>query len=187
MSDVKIYRYVLQSIKGEGWAKVILASDGYFSACSDYGNYAFIWTHPGMEFRRFVAQLVGQSDYVVKKLCSGRADMHEYDGEATACDIRKTILEARRCRAWSKERARREWDLVSDMEVEDFREGFARWYDHTQIDEAYEYMRERPNAQCMAFCEHVMPRLAAAIREELAQEDSAQGPSLAEAIDGGAV
>lgn len=61
MSNATLRRYALPSVKGEGWAIIVIGSDGYFSTVSDWGNYAYLWTHPGCEFRHFLAGL--DADY----------------------------------------------------------------------------------------------------------------------------
>jgi hypothetical protein len=39
-----IRRYDLLSIKGEGWAHIVIDTEiGFFAAVSDFGNYAFAW------------------------------------------------------------------------------------------------------------------------------------------------
>lgn len=63
--------YKLPSIKGEGWAHISLNTEtGFFATVSDWGNYAYIWTAPGGEFRAFLMGL--QPDYLYGKLMMGR-------------------------------------------------------------------------------------------------------------------
>ena len=45
-------RYSLPSIKGEGYAEIVLdTSDGYFSTISDFGNYCYHWHNHGYQVR----------------------------------------------------------------------------------------------------------------------------------------
>lgn len=64
-----VWQYDFPSVNGEAWGTFILRSDGYFSAVTDFGNYAHRWYHHGRDdFREFVLG-VGP-DYVVSKLTS---------------------------------------------------------------------------------------------------------------------
>ena len=95
---VELHRYALPSVKGEGWAIVVLGSDGYFSAVSDWGNYAYIWTHPGCEFRRF---LVGcDAHYFWTKIMHGRK-ARVFDEERTRFNIGKRL-----------------WDMMGDRLID---------------------------------------------------------------------
>jgi hypothetical protein len=174
----KVYEYRLRNPRGAWVADVIMRSDGYFSTVSDYGNYAYWWGSPGGEFRAFVAQLERQSDYVCSKLAR-RAEW--YDAEGTLKAIKQHILTYRREGSMTKERAAEEWDIlvevcggfasrgmrdVSEMDQHQFHQ----WYERTQIGDAHEFMRYDYRPDVRGFCEHVMPLLATAIREELAKE-----------------
>ena len=88
MSEVKLWRYALPSIRGSGWAIFVLGSDGYFSAISDFGNYAYFWRAPGTEdFREFFLRVEWESDYFIQKLSPGP----EYDGEETMKEIERAL------------------------------------------------------------------------------------------------
>lgn len=164
--DVTIHRYYLPSIKGEGWAVVLIGSDGMFTALSDYGNYGYWWSHHGCkDVREFFLRATKDPDYFVRKLTHGHQDI--YDGDATVKDIKKYILEVRRDRSWTAEKARAEWELLDNYEIADSSEGFSRWYDNTRIDEAYEYRHTKPQPQAVAFVEKVMRRLEEVIRLDL--------------------
>lgn len=94
-------------------------------------------------------------------------------GEKTAKEVRRHILEARRSGAWSKERARREWDLVGDHDDLSDIVSFTSWYDRTSIDEAWEFSVYEPPPRARAFIEKVFTRLQALLRAELAREAEA--------------
>ncbi|UAW08084.1 hypothetical protein Mx4_p85 [Myxococcus phage Mx4] len=145
-----------------------MRSDGYFSTVSDYGNYAYRWGSPGMEFRAFVANLEEDASYVCSKL--GRSTW--WDGAATVKGIREHILESRRCGGWTKERAATEWQALDGSEEMDVHE-FHDWLGQTQIDAAYEFATYDYEPQLRAFCREVMPVLATAIREQLKAEAAA--------------
>lgn len=174
MSDVKLYRYVLPSVKGEGWAVVVMGSDGYFSTVSDYGNYAYWWSHHGMDdFRKFVVRCHG--DYVRSKLdCSTVLDL-----ERTERALKHAICEARRSapgverkrpgRGLDKWEAREAWDragsVSNELELNDWFNEYARY-----LDDYYDLVYYKPAPQITNFVEKLLPRLQTMIQEELFKE-----------------
>ncbi|MHB1418700.1 MAG: hypothetical protein ACYCX4_03810, partial [Bacillota bacterium] len=116
--DIQIWRYYIPSEDGlEGWGIFLLDSTGMFAAVTDYGNYAFRWAYHGeKDFRKFVIGLKNDPGYLLGKvLPNGKV----YDGEETIKNIKETIIDVRRDGSWSKEQARKEWDLLdSDLEYE---------------------------------------------------------------------
>lgn len=173
----RTYEYRLTTAKGRWIADVILRSDGFFATVSDWGNYAFRWTHPGEEFRSFVAQLEGQHDYVCSKLA--RRDW--YDGEQTLKNIKERITSGRRDGWLTKERAAKEWENLTDACATFFTDGmsgvreidlvqFHRFYENTSLNDAGELASYDYPHDMRGFCREVMPVLAKAIREELATE-----------------
>ncbi|MHB1419325.1 MAG: hypothetical protein ACYCX4_06995, partial [Bacillota bacterium] len=88
-----------------------------------------------------------------------------YDCEETIKNIKETIIDVRRDGSWSKEQARKEWDLLdSDLEYE---YGFYRWQDRTKFDDAYDLARYAYPASALAFAKKLMPRLAEVLKREL--------------------
>lgn len=170
-SKIVLHYYHLPSEKGEGWARVLISSDGMFSAVSDYGNYGYFWSHHGMDdIRRFFLRVKTDKDYFINKLTIDRPRV--YDGEATVKQIKKQIIETRReCKGdskkYSREWARKEWNRLSDCGVLDYEQGFNQWYEYSQLDEAYEYKVMVPCPQAVAFVEKVMIRLERILRAEL--------------------
>jgi hypothetical protein len=167
-----VRRYYLPTIDGlEGWAEVIITDGGYFSTVSDYGNYAFAWRSFGECFRTFLLGAEKDADYFTKKLQPGGDGPGDvYDGEATERHIRKLILEYRRERHWSRERAREEWDLLERFNLE-WEGDFGEWYRETQISDAYEMAMHRRNPQTKAFVERLLAkRLCPIFRAELEAE-----------------
>lgn len=174
MSDVTLYRYAIPSIQYEGWAEVVMGSNGYFSTVSDYGNYAFRWTAFGDgDFREWFLTL--GPDYVRCKLDSSKV----LDDEATVRNIREAICTARRNvairgrRTFTKEQARDAWDeaggISNYVEVNDW---FNRWASY--MDDYYDLVSERPPAQIMGFVTHLLPRIKTAIRATLETNQRAQ-------------
>ena len=78
--------YIPNDRSAEGYAYIVIDTDaGFFSTVSDWGNYAYRWSHPGCEFRKFLVGL--EPDYLLRKLMSGRPDMQEYDDKRTMRSI----------------------------------------------------------------------------------------------------
>lgn len=166
-SETMLKKYRLPSVKGEGWAFIVIDTDvGFFSTVSDWGNYAFCWTHPGCEFRAFLIQL--DEGYLYSKLMHGRKQ-DVFDEAATVKGVKEAILEARRCQAWSKERAREEWELL-EFHLSDGEAGFNRWADHTQLDEYWEFHKRKDAGDCHGFCKNIFPRFQQILRDELVNE-----------------
>ncbi|WP_426730191.1 hypothetical protein [Myxococcus faecalis] len=181
MSAPTVWQYRLRTSTGAWLADVILREDGFFATVSDWGNYAFRWTSPGMPFREFVARLASSPDYV-----SGKLESRDwYDGEGTLKRIREHILTSRREGSWTKEEAANEWRVLA--ESLDTRDGsvprgawdidleqFSRWYHATSIGDASGFARYDYPPDVRSFAREVMPALAVAIRAELAAEQQAQ-------------
>ncbi|WP_163998649.1 hypothetical protein [Pyxidicoccus caerfyrddinensis] len=175
MSAPTVWQHRVRGEKGQWLADVVLRSDGFFAAVSGWGSYAFRWTHPGMPFRAFVAQLEGQDSYVCSKL--DRRDW--FDGEATLKSIRQHILEYRRDGNMSKAEAAKEWDILTDIvgggvkaEARDAGEldlyQYFQWHDRTGLGDASEFGVYGYHPDLRGFCREVMPRLATLLRAELA-------------------
>lgn len=170
-SNVRFWRYSLPSIAHEGWAIIVIGSDGFFAAVSDYGNYAYLWTHPGLQsgqdMRSFFLKLNWQ--YFMTKLY-GSPD--KYNPTATLKEVKLAIIEGRRHSGWSPHKARREWDALESNSYLESEYDFESWVGHASMDEAYEFRVNGWPADAQAFGEKILPRLQQAIREELAQETS---------------
>jgi hypothetical protein len=162
--DIKIWRYYIPSERqGWGWGIFLLDSTGMFAAVTDYGNYAFKWSDWGpRDFREFVIGLVKSPSYLLSKVAK-----RIHDGEATLKSVQKHILDMRRDGEWSKEKARDEWDLLTECDGLDSIPACTRWYDSTEISDAEEFMCEDFDTDAGAFAERLMPRLAEALKQEL--------------------
>lgn len=171
MSDVILRRYFLPSLpSGEDWAVIVIGSDGFFSAVSDFGNYAFLWRDFGRDdFRKF---LIGSTpNYIIGKLSPGK----EYDGEQTLQNIRRSILLNRRQALLERHAARRAWDDLEDYGFEHEFE-FYRWeFDETNpalttsviVAKRHPLMVER-------FAHETFPRLVSLLGLELRTELAAR-------------
>ena len=159
-----IWRYHLPSIKGEGWAIAFLDSTGCFTVLSDWGNYGYRWPDHGWgpgDFRAFF--VLCDSGYIIRKI----ARVDTYYGDRTLRAVQDHILERRRDGSFTRECARQEWDLLGDYSQLDSREDFALWGERTHIDAYYEFAVFDFDSGAINFARHVLPRLQAAIREEL--------------------
>lgn len=161
---IVLRRYVLPSVNGEGWAVIVLGSDGFFAAVSDYGNYAFRWPYHGTpDFRLFFMRV--DAGYLLSKIAT-----EKYDGSATAKAIRDCILESRRHRYIEADLARKAWDDVGYFNVEDWECGFSLWCMKSELADASEYRRESYSSNDLAFANKTVPRLVELLRTELAVE-----------------
>lgn len=148
---------------------VVMGSDGYFSACSDFGNHAFNWFHTGeWDFRNFVLRCEQDPHYFISKFHYGVPRV--WDRDLTLKEIHAYILERRRNRDMMAEEARHEWDLANDLIMD---EDFGSWYRATEIQDAAEFHVERDDWDVVNFVRKIMPRLCVLIRAEMADEETA--------------
>lgn len=160
-------RYDLPSDKTcEGWAKVVIDTDcGFFATVSDFGNYAYLWTHPGCEFRKFLIGL--EPDYLHSKLMHGRPDSEVFDGQGTHAFVKESLEELKDSEPALYET---EKELLEDWSTFETLCDFEDWQRRTERGDAWEYHKTFPEPQCRAFCEKVMPRFKALLTAELEQE-----------------
>lgn len=164
---VKLWRYAIPSIQGEGWATVVIGSDGFFAAVSDYGDYAHFWGHHGLaDFRKLFVERSETDSYLLKKL--GGPEI--YNAEATEAAIREYVEDADN---FSKPAAQaHEKDLLEDQDFTTERD-FTEWLESTRMDDAYEFEATRPRPDVVAFVAKVIPRLGKLLEVELAAERGA--------------
>jgi hypothetical protein len=164
MKEPTFWKYIVPSVDGlEGWGIFVLDSTGYFSAVTDYGNYAFLWTHHGFEdFREFLMGL--DKDYLCSKL-----GKRSYDGDLTLDNIKDQILQLRRDGTFTKEKAREEWDLLEYNNLENEVE-FSNWLGETSIDEAWELARSSYGPDMEAFVTRLYPRFVKELKYDLVKD-----------------
>lgn len=81
---VKARSYTLRTETGQWLGQVVLTSDGFFSAVTDYGNLGFAWRHAGVDFREFILKL--DIHYFAGKMQDGLAYI-AYSGKTQkACE-----------------------------------------------------------------------------------------------------
>lgn len=158
-----IERYSVPSHNHDGWAIIHIDSAGFLGVVSDYGNYAYHWSSFGDDFKKFLCGL--DWHYLYGKLMHGR-DSRIYDGRATLRSVQQRILELRRTRKLSFDRAREEWDLALDSEIDhDRSDGYSLWSRDTELEYPYELYETMDEPQCSAFCQKVWPRFIEALKE----------------------
>ncbi len=169
MKEADLRRYSVR-LK-QSWAIIVIdTSIGYFSAVSDFGNYAYTWSHPGCEFRKFLSET--HDDYIYGKL----THVHRvFDSTATQKAVDAWILESRRKKDLERDEARELYDGARDLEDE---RSFFDWINTSSMDgdEAYEahgLYRTQAESQCWAFCTKVFPVFQEMLREELKKEEDA--------------
>jgi hypothetical protein len=157
-------RYDLKNDKpGEGWAIIVIDTErGFFAAVSDWGNYAYLWSSPGCEFRKFLIGL--DAHYLHGKLMHGRPNHHVFDRDATRDAILERIAELE---TETRQRQHAERSLLTGYQDED---GFQLWCALTGLEEPWGLRVTRPEPQCMSFCTRVFPRLVERLKAELASE-----------------
>lgn len=172
MSDTKFWKYYLPSIEGVGgWGIFILDSTGYFSCVTDYGNYAFNWTHHGEDdFREFFAK-DRDYDYLVNKLYRmGSEGELEFQPEDTVRNIKQSIIESRYHDHMDKEVAREEWDLLNEIDWTMGEIAQWDWYNKTDFCDASELFIYDYPARVRGLRDKLLPRFSKLIREELKKE-----------------
>lgn len=170
MTEIKFWRYALPSVDGvSGWGIFLMDSTGMFSCVTDYGNYAFKWTHHGMkDFREF---FIDRSfDYHVKKLFSETGGSKEFRPEETVERIKEYILEHRRDGYYTEEQARKEWDLVESVDWDVGEISKHEWYEQTSIQDGYEYFTYDYPARVKALRDKLFPRFSEMMKLELEKE-----------------
>ena len=94
---------------------------------SSYGGYAFAWSHPGPDFKLFIAN-IGR-DYVCMKMV-GRD--REFDTDATAAVIRALIADLREAGKLTDDQAESEELHVDEFESQGGEAGFNEWLGNTR-------------------------------------------------------
>jgi hypothetical protein len=163
-----LHYYTLPNIKGEGWAHIAINTEtGFFAAVSDWGNFSYLWTHPGMEFRKFLTEL--QPDYLHSKLMMGRPDRAVFSGSKTVENIRQAIEDK------NKEEGRwafyhEEMDTLKALGPDPEKYALDVWESETHLTDVWEYVVYLPEPQCRSFCEKVWPRFKKLLLDELEEE-----------------
>lgn len=158
--DAALKRYELRPDKGGAWAIIVIDSArGFFAAVSDHGNYAYLWTHTGGEFKPFLAKL--DLDYVYSKLTH---EQRVFDLEASVDAARKALKAIEEAQTRPIDWVEREQD---DVEAISSESDFYAWQSNTEVEDAHEFFMQRKEHQCWDFCQKLFARFQQMLREEL--------------------
>lgn len=170
MNDIKFWRYSIPSIDGiGGWGIFLLDSTGMFSCVTDYGNYAYKWTHHGMDdFREFF--ISDSFDYYVNKLYRCNGGRLEFQPDETVKNIKQSILRSRYDDYMSGDTARNEWDLLDSVDWDMGEIACHEWLQQSDLCDAHELFIYDYPADAKALRDRLLPRFSELIRIELEQE-----------------
>jgi len=119
---------------------------GYFMLAieSSFGSgYAYAWSHPGRDFYEFLRG--ADVGYLTSKLAPGT----EFDPDATSRSVRDQLLQMRRERDISADRARELWDASNFECVQDFHQWQSEAY--PDFTDAWEYGASMPDSRGREF------------------------------------
>lgn len=106
-----IERYNLY-FKPYGYAYITIdPKDGFFSAVTDWGDYSYIWSSPGENFKRFLTRL--DSGYLLGKFRGGG---DYFDQEYVVKGLKREICRARKDSVIDKDEAREAYTIISEEE-----------------------------------------------------------------------
>lgn len=174
--DINCYYYYVPSIKGEGWGRVILTSNGLFAAYTDYSNCCYQWTHFGdIDFRQFIVDLIDkkEKDYIIKKMFSG---CKVYDPETTLKILKDEIARLFANESINQKEMENELNLISEeMEYDEFSlsiRDFEDWAEQTIVfSDPSEMICYKYPASIVCFRDKFLPRLAEEIRKNIEEEN----------------
>lgn len=172
MNETKFWKYYVPSVDGiSGWGIFILDSTGYFSCVTDYGNYAYNWTHHGMDdFREFFIH-DSSFDYFCNKLHKiGAEGKLEFQEDETVRNIKQSILESRWHDHMDKDVARKEWDLLNEIDWTMGEISQWEWYNLTDLCDPSEYFVYDYPPRVKGLRDKLFPRFAEMLRKELKKE-----------------
>lgn len=119
---------------------------------TDYGNYAYSWSHMGLPMKQFLAKL--SQHYTLGKLAQG--DLDEHDPEGTRKCAFEYLFERRRERSIDAETAREAYDDLIQCE-DDGRSMYDCMADHSHAfgRDSYEFMCTRAKQSHIDFWDRV--------------------------------
>jgi hypothetical protein len=150
---------------------IIVCDDGFFAAVSDYGNYAYRWTHHGCDdFRKFFLKC--NPEYLQGKLAE-----KELSVEKSFRQVKDELLETRRYAVrkqppftlGERTRARECWEHIKYYEAYNDWDGFVRDSDtYKYFDEPWQFAVGEYPSDIREFTETtICKRLRALIQAEL--------------------
>lgn len=111
---MKVWRFARS---GNGWFVVFMDEGGCVSIQSDYGDYAYRWGSFGDDIRAFLMQC--NESYLIDKFTQSWPQVSK--GKKSVRHIKESILDERRQKALSKEKARGLYDAIPDYLEDGFR------------------------------------------------------------------
>lgn len=149
------------------WAIILIdTSHGFFATVSDYGNYAYNWSNPGCEFRKFLTEL--EPTYLHGKLMHGRRDRQVYDQQATLKAVREYFVQ-------EGKDVEKEMEDINSADFNNLHDDydFRTWIDEKNLYGEVEHLHcTMPNPESWAFCTKLFPTFQMALRKELEEEVS---------------
>jgi hypothetical protein len=95
----------------QGYTRTSMYYGGEIQIHSSFGSWGHFWSSCAVPFKRF---LIGaEFDYVFTKFMGTKLD--RFDGEASAREVLKWIIEDRRRNGMSKAEAREAWEAFDDV------------------------------------------------------------------------
>lgn len=171
MSNLQFWKYYIPPLEGiGGWGIFLLDSTGYFSCVTDYGNYAFKWSHHGVsDFREFFTN--DSFEYYVDKLyLIGAQGKLEFHPDKTIAHIKQSIAEARYYEHMDKKTARIEWDLLDEIDWSMGEISQWEWLNKTDLVDASELFIYDYPPRVKGLRDKLFPRFTKALKEELETE-----------------
>lgn len=131
------------------WCRLLLEeSTGRVQLISSWGTYSYRWTSIGNQtLPAFLAQC--DWHYLASKFLG--TDAYVFDQPETAVGLMEWICRARRSGDLSKDQAREEWDLASQLRRGDI--SWEGWGSSTSLCDPWEFGKRIPNPQWVRFWE----------------------------------
>lgn len=169
MSDAQLRRYQIPAGEFDCGGVIVIGSDGYFSAVTDFGNYARAWPSygpKGIDFREALCRF--NIDYLCRKLGA-----EEYDGKKTESSIME-YLNNRLKDEFENDRAfiETEVHLLDECAMEHELD-FHRWCGQTMLADPAEYWCGSFPSDLQNFATQTWPRFVTMLRAEMAAETEA--------------
>lgn len=168
-ASLTLWNYVVRDDAGAWLADVVLRSDGFFAAVSEFtprgAGYAFRWHAYGRNLRNFILRIA--PDYLHTKI--GAEDV--LDAAAAKARVLEEIG-----RHADDEIRDREKELLEEHDF-DHPGDFDRWLGETALIEPWRFHETMPEPHSWRFCAEVLPRLQTLVRAELEQEGGATAES----------
>jgi hypothetical protein len=122
MQIIKKTAEVYELRNGFEWGHIAIIQTGPESVDvvinSDYGSYAYFWTHCGKDPKKFLCKI--DMHYAMNKFTNGK--MYEPDPDKYSDQIKRTIINLRRDGDLNEQDARDAWDELLEI-VEEYHKG----------------------------------------------------------------